>query len=127
MVTAKVVRLTWTAEKQNDAMDIRRSTGCLQTSLKSPMGSRSKDTEGSRSSSQARRRGWIMARKASVAAPPASSAHCQPNANANGAAARPAAIPPSGTPVCLTEKIRLRFSGFDIRISRCAPAGLVSP
>ena len=94
---------------------------------KSPKGFCRIVTVGSRSLSHWPRNGWQKAINASVTPAPAANAHCHPNINARDGAASPAATPPSGTPVCLMEKIILRFSGFDTSTSRCEAEGLVKP
>jgi hypothetical protein len=57
----------------------------------------------------------------------ARSAACQPQTTAIAGVMSPAAIPPTGTPVCLIEKIRPRFPAWVRRASSCAEEGLVSP
>ena len=51
----------------------------------------------------------------------------QPIASISGGSARPPIMPPSGTPACLTENIRLRCRGGVKRVSTSLPAGLAVP
>src|ERR1700674_5780536 len=111
------------AAKHNEADESHSSAGFLASVRKAASDSPDSFTELSRWASQVAR--WGCDAKASATAVAATIHHgaLQPNRSAVGGATTPMTIPPSGTPVCLIEKNRLRRAAGTCRISRSEDAG----
>src|SRR5438105_15571088 len=96
------------AAKQNEAEETKSSAGFFATVRKPASESPDNFTEGSRWASQFARWGCDADASATAVAATIHSGALQPKRSAVAGASKPMIMPPSGTPVCLIEKNRLR-------------------
>src|SRR5216684_6481213 len=115
------------AAKQNEADASHSSAGFLPSVRNPARESPDSFTERSRWASQIARWGCEAQASAAAAAATIHSGALQLKRNAVAGATSPMIMPPSGTPVCLIEKNRLRRAADTCRIKRSEDAGLMMP
>ena len=89
--------------------------GSRSTSSTGASAERDTGAERLRPLSYASRKGVIARPKSAQTAPTASAAHCQPRASTRSGTVAPAMAVPSGTPVCLIEKVSESMPGGAVR------------
>ena len=115
------------AAKHNEADASRSSAGFFAT-VRKPVSDRPESlAERSRCASQIARCGCESNASAAATAAMIHNGALQPRRSAVTGATRPMIMPPSGTPVCLIEKNRLRRAAGTCRIKRSEDAGLMMP
>src|ERR1700680_837452 len=115
------------AAKQNEADESHSSAGFLPRVRKAASDSPDSFTEWFRWASQIARWGCDAKASAPAVAATTHNGALQPKRSAIAGANSPMIMPPSGTPVCLIEKNRLRLAAGTCRISRSEDAGLMMP
>src|SRR6202521_3294358 len=115
------------AAKHNEADESQSSAGFLPRVRKAASDSPDSFAEMSRWASQIARWGCDAKASAIAAAATIHNGALQPKRSAVAGATSPMIMPPSGTPVCLIEKNRLRRAAGICRIKRSEDAGLMMP
>ncbi len=115
------------AAKQNEADASQNSAGFFASVRNPASDSPDSFTEMSRWASQLARWGCEAQASATAVAAMIHNGALQPRCSAVAGPTSPMIVPPSGTPVCLIEKNRLRRPAGTCRIKRSEDAGLMTP